>query len=157
MSLIKDIIEKVRAAIARDPAGKALVAGSQTDWSETVIAGMTPARMAAVLRDAAEGAAEDFLTLAEELEEIDPHYRAVLSTRKLAVAGLTPDVETGAAPEEIVAYVKELVTAPTFAGLMGDLLDGLGKGYAVCRVVWDTSGARWLPAAYVWERPQRFV
>ena len=133
------------------------MAGTQTDWSETVIAGMTPARMAAVLRDAAEGAAEDFLTLAEELEEIDPHYRAVLSTRKLAVAGLTPDVETGEAPEEIVAYVKALVTSPAFSGLMGDLLDGLGKGYAVCRVVWDTSGERWLPAAYVWERPQRFA
>ncbi len=160
MSLWQDIIERARKAIARDPAGKALITGrAQPDWGETVIAGMTPGRMAAVLRDAAEGAAADFLTLAEELEEIDPHYRAVLSTRKLAVAGLQPDVEPAgddAAAREVADFVREIVEAPAFGGLLHDLLDGLGKGYAVVRIVWDTSGEHWLPAAYVWERPQLF-
>ena len=160
MSWLKDMVEKARRAIGRDPRGSSLIARRGVSWDETVIAGLTPARMAQVLRDAAEGAAEEFLVLTEELEETDPHYRAVLSTRKLAVTGLEPEVEAASATardEEIAAFVREVVSAPAFAGLMMDLLDGLGKGYAVCQIIWDTSGERWRPAGYEWVDPRAFV
>ena len=159
MSWIASVLEKARAAIGRNPQGRALVRAGGEDWNETVIAGLTPARMAIVLRDAATGAADEFLALAAELEETDPHYRAVLSTRKLAVAGLEPDVEAAcddARDQKIAQFVKDVISAPAFAGLVLDLLDGLGKGYAAAQIVWDTSGDYWRPARYEWIDPRAF-
>jgi phage gp29-like protein len=55
--------------------------------------GLTPVGLARVLRSAAEGDHEAYLTLAEEMEERDPHYASVLGTRKRAVSGLPVVVE----------------------------------------------------------------
>lgn len=66
------------------------LAGVRTIWTGSVAAGLTPERLARVLRSAVEGDAHDYLTLAEELEERDGHYASVLGTRKHAVSGLEP-------------------------------------------------------------------
>ena len=41
--------------------------------------------------------------------------------------------------------------------LVTDLLDALGKGYAVCEIIWDQSGSRWTPVEYPWRDPRFFV
>ena len=69
------------------------VAGIRTLWTNSVASGLTPQRLAAILQGAVEGDALDYLTLAEEIEERNLHYGSVLSTRKLAVAGLEATVE----------------------------------------------------------------
>jgi phage gp29-like protein len=50
--------------------------------------GLTPEKLGAVLRQAEFGDPFLYLELAEEMEEKDLHYLAVLSTRKETVAGL---------------------------------------------------------------------
>jgi phage gp29-like protein len=74
------------AALRREHAAPQ-VAGVRTVWAETVASGLTPQRLATLMQRAAEGDHHDYLTLAEEIEERDGHYRSVLGTRKLAVAG----------------------------------------------------------------------
>ena len=44
----------------------------------SIATGLTPERLAAVLRNAIEGSLEDYLILAEEMEERDLHYASQL-------------------------------------------------------------------------------
>src|SRR6266851_2881539 len=55
-------------------------------------AGLTPERLASILRQAEYGDPFLYLELAEEMEEKDLHYLAVLSTRRQAVAQLDMQV-----------------------------------------------------------------
>ncbi len=148
-----------RSALRREQAAPTLT-GIRTIWSESVASGLTPARLARILRDAVEGDATDYLILAEEMEERDLHYASVLSTRKRAVAGIDPTVEAAsddARDVEIADAVRGLVRAPEFPGLVTDLLDALGKGYSACEIIWDRTDSRWTPREYLWRDPRFFV
>ncbi len=60
----------------------------------SVASTITPQRLAGLLRSVVDGNnPQDYMTLAEEIEERDLHYASVLRTRKLAVAALPPSVE----------------------------------------------------------------
>lgn len=170
---LQDMIEKLLGRIKPGKDGhSAQVQRMAESWPQTVIAGMTPARMAAVLKRAAEAGAtsrpgedigselEDFFTLADEMEEIDPHYRSVLGTRKLSITGLEPEVSPAhddAAEDETVEFVRKMVEAPAFADLIIDLLDGLGKGYSVVQPVWQVEDGKWVPQEYVWQDQRAFM
>jgi len=147
------------SALRREQAAPTLT-GIRTIWSEPVASGLTPARLARILRQAIEGDAAEYLILAEEMEERDLHYSSVLSTRKRAVAGIDPTVEAAsddARDVEIADAVRGLVRAPEFPGLVTDLLDALGKGYSACEILWDRTDSRWTPREYLWRDPRFFV
>ncbi|WP_375588099.1 DUF935 family protein [Hoeflea alexandrii] len=59
--------------------------------------GLTPQRLASILRAAAEGEPEAYFELAEDIEERDLHYAAVMATRKRSVAQLP--ITVAAAPQ----------------------------------------------------------
>ncbi|ROO28237.1 DUF935 domain-containing protein [Salinisphaera orenii] len=133
--------------------------GVRSVWTQGVAAGMTPARLASILQAAADGNAHDYLTLAEEMEERDPHYAAVLGTRKRAVSGLPVHVEAASDDGpgvKLADAVRELVRRPAFGYLVDDQLDALGKGYSVSEILWDRSGATWEPMAYKHRDPRFF-
>lgn len=130
----------------------------RSPYRESVASTLTPARLARLLKDADNGDPEAFLTLADEMEERELHYRAVLGTRKLSVTGRPVSVEAAgesAKDVEIANAVRDVVEAPIFESLLFDLLDGLGKGYSVVETLWDTTGKRWIPKGYV-HREARF-
>ena len=59
----------------------------------SVASTITPQRLGGLLRSVVDGNnPQDYMTLAEEIEERDLHYASVLRTRKLAVAALPPSV-----------------------------------------------------------------
>lgn len=133
--------------------------GIRTVWDHTVAGGLTPVRLAAILRGAAEGDANDYLTLAEEMEEKDLHYRCEIGKRKLAAASLPVVVEAATDEAEDVKLADEIramVKMAGFRGLLKDLLDGLGKGYSVAEIIWQR-GTKWLPVRYEWRDPRFFV
>jgi phage gp29-like protein len=135
------------------------LAGIRTVWDQSVAGGLTPVRLAALLLGAASGDANDFLTLAEEMEEKDLHYRCEIGKRKLAVASLPVIVEAAsddAKDVQLADEVRAMVKMAGFRGLLKDLLDGLGKGYSVSEIIW-ARGAKWFPASYVWRDPRFFV
>src|SRR5271170_4292356 len=59
--------------------------------------GLTPEKLAAILQQAEFGDPFLYLELAEEMEEKDLHYLAVLGTRKESVAGLQISVSPASA------------------------------------------------------------
>ena len=60
----------------------------------SVASTITPSRLAGLLRSVIDGNnPQDYMTLAEEIEERDPHYASVLRTRKFSVASVSPSVE----------------------------------------------------------------
>lgn len=133
--------------------------GVRTPFSGHPAQGLTPERLAAILLSAEQGDAEAYLELAEEMEEKDLHYRSVLATRKLQVAGLDITVEAASDNAEDVRaadLVRDMVAADILQGALFDVLDAVGKGYSVCEILWDTEGRQWMPRALAWRDPRWF-
>jgi len=133
--------------------------GIRTVWDGTVAAGMTPFKLATLLQGAASGDSNEYLTLAEEMEERDLHYRCELSKRKLAVASLPVTVEAATdAPKDVqlADEVRALVKKAGFRGLLKDQLDAIGKGFSVCEIIWSR-GSKWMPTLYEWRDPRFFT
>lgn len=126
--------------------------GLRSVWQWRPLASMTPAMVADVLRRAAQGDARDFLLAADDIREKDLHYRAVLQTRTLAVAGLPisilPRDDTPAA-RRAADLTRELLTDQAISTLVAHLMDAVAKGFAVAEIVWDTSGSVWYPREIV--------
>ena len=135
------------------------LSGVRTVWDHAVTGGLTPARLAALLQGAAAGDAADYLTLAEEMEERDLHYRCEIGKRRLAVASLPVTVEAASNDEgdvRLADEVRALVKRAGFRGLLKDLLDAIGKGYSVTEIIWERGG-KWWPVAYEWRDPRFFI
>jgi len=135
------------------------LAGVRTIWNESAAGGLTPVRLAAILRDAAQGDHTAYLTLAEEMEERDLHYACELSKRKLAVSRLPITVESYSDDQrdlDLADEVRALVRRSGFRTLIKDLLDAVGKGFSVCEIRWERSERRWTPKEYVWRDPRFF-
>lgn len=150
----------VKAATLAEEQATATVAGVRSPWANTVASGLKPDRVARILRESAEqgGETSDYLTLLEEVEERDAHYRAQLMTRKLAIRGLEPQVQATAEsgkPVEVADELRKIVKTPRFRRMIFDLMDGISKGYAAVEMMWDTSRLKWAPTRWEW-RDQRW-
>ena len=121
--------------------------------------GLEPRRLGQLLRDAEYGDALAYLELAEDMEEKDLHYRAVLGTRKLTVSQLPVEVDAASdAPDDVADadLVREALARIDIADLCFDLLDGLGKGYAVAEIQWDLTETAFFPRCVQWVDPRWF-
>lgn len=137
----------------------ASLTGVRRAWNEAIARDLTPSRLAGLLRRAADGDADSYLALAEEMEEMDLHYASVLGTRKRALSGIEPRVEAASDQARDIAIadaVRKLVNPLVWPDLVEDLLDGLGKGYSVVEMVWDTGAKPWKPDRYEHRDPRWF-
>lgn len=127
---------------------------------DVVSAGLTPSRLAQILRGAAGGDADDYLSLAEDMEERYLHYAGVLSSRKRAVSGapirVEPFDDSPLATEIATSFDRTVAQTPIFREMLFDLLDALGKGYAVVEMIWDTTTKPWSFSALAWRDPHWF-
>ncbi|MBB5046782.1 phage gp29-like protein [Rhodopseudomonas rhenobacensis] len=132
------------------------VIGVRAVHLEGVASGLTPEHLAYLLRQAAQGNARDYLTLAEEMEERYLHYASQVQTRRLAIEGVKPSVAVPkGVPAKIVDFVHELIDDSGLRDTLGELTDGIAKGYAVSEPVWEYERRALRPVAYKW-RDQRF-
>lgn len=123
-------------------------------------AGMTPQKLAALLRASEEGDIDAYLALAEDMEEKDLHYHAVLGTRKRAVAQLEVRVEAASdAPDDAAAaeLVERFLEMDTLEEQLFAMLDAIGKGFSVTEIVWEMSGQQWFPARLETRPPHWFA
>jgi len=124
--------------------------------------GLTPQRLTAILREAEFGDPFLYLELAEEMEEKDLHYLAVLSTRKEAVAQIDYEIKPASAAAEDVR-AAELVRAMLandaleLAAAMIEILDAIGKGFSATEIIWDSSEREWFPRRLRRRDPRWFV
>lgn len=152
-------IFKARPKDLTEPQAEGGIAGVRNAWAESVALGLTPARLASILADCDRGDIEAFMTLAEEMEERDPHYASVLGQRKRAISGLAPMVRPASESprdQEIADAVRTWIAEHKgFPGLVEDLLDSIGKGFSVIEIDWLTDRVNWAPRSFI-HRPQRF-
>lgn len=147
-----------RSELATEIAGPTL-AGVRSVYAGHPAQGLTPQRLASLLRGAEQGDMIRYLELAEEMEEKDLHYLSVLGTRKRQVSQLPIEVvpasdsaDDKADADLVRAWLdRDLLEAELF-----DVLDAVGKGFSVCELVWDTSVQPWLPVKLTWRDPSWF-
>lgn len=123
-------------------------------------AGLTPERLARILRDSIDGDPEDYLALAEDMEERDLHYAGVLGVRKRQVAGLDITVKAAgddAESQKDAELVREIVERDGFQDELVDILDAIGKGISFTEIVWETSESQWRPKRLAWRDPRWFT
>ncbi len=147
------------AALKREQAAPS-VRGVRRHDAMHPAAGLTPGRLARILRDSIDGDPENYLALAEDIEERDNHYAGVLGTRKRQVAGLEITVEAAGDDAASVAAadtVREVIDRDGFEDELIDILDGIGKGFSCTEILWDTSENQWRPKRLVWRDPRWFT
>ena len=126
---------------------------------ESIADSLTPEALGTVLAGVDQNDILSYLTLAQEMEERDLHYRSVISTRKLAVSGLPVRITAAtddAKHVEESEFLSAMLTTDKIAKLMSEQLDALGKGYSVNEIMWDQSGNLWEIAEFKWRDPRHF-
>ncbi len=121
--------------------------------------GLTPQRLGRLLREAEDGDAVAYYELAEEMEEKDLHYLAVLRTRKLAVARLPIEVEAADDSPEAQkdkALIETWLNRDMLKLELFDMLDAVGKGVSTTEMVWDMKPDLWQPSRLMWRDPRFF-
>lgn len=133
------------------------VMGVRQTLSDAVASGLSPERLAALLRSATMGHTRDYLTLAEEMEERYLHYASQVQTRRLAIEGVEISVE---APEGVPAKISEavhrLVNNPGLLQSISAMTDGIAKGYSAIEMMWEYQGGLLQPVEYKWRDPRFF-
>jgi len=141
-----------RSVLRRVEAGATTTGVRSTDALDPST-GLTPERLAALLRASEDGDPASYFELAERIEEKELHYVSVLRTRRLAVSALEPVVEAAsddAADVAIADFVREIVLGDAVRSSLFDILDAIGKGISVTEIVWDLSGGQWVPDRLAW-------
>lgn len=119
--------------------------------------GLTPGRLANILRQAEADDPVAYLELAQDMEEKDLHYLAVLGTRKRQVAQLEITVEAASDSAEDVAnadLVRQWLQRDTLDDDLFDVMDAVGKGFSLCELIWDMSERQWWPSRIEYVDPR---
>lgn len=149
----------VRAEVLKEEISGPSLTGVRQILSGHPEIGMTPPRLAGILRQAENGDTLAYLELAEAMEEKDLHYLSVLGTRKRAVSQLPITVEAADDSPEAEAdaqLVRDWLSRDTLEDELFDILDAVGKGYSVGEIIWETSASQWWPNRLIWRDPRWF-
>lgn len=161
MALLDQYGRPVKVAELKQLQAEPGVTGVRQAWAGTVASGLTPYRLASILRECDEGSLDSFLILAEEMEERDPHYFSVLGTRKRVVSAVMPRVEPASDSAEdrkiAEAITEDIAEHDGFADLVEDMLDALGKSFSVVEIDWLTTAKRWKPRRFIYRDPRFFT
>lgn len=121
--------------------------------------GLTPVRLATILREADAGDAVRQLELIEFAEERYLHFTGVMGTRRRSVTQLPITVEAfsdDSFDEKTAEIVRGWLKRDELAEELFDILDCLPKGYSFTEIVWDNPGGDWRPARLERRDPRWF-
>ena len=149
----------IKRSVLREEVAAPTLGGVRSPISGYPGDGLNPVRLAGILRAADQGDPIQYLELAETIEERDPHYLAVLSTRKRAVGQIEITVEAASDDDrdvEMAVMVRDWLKRDELTEEVFDILDCIGKGYSFTEIIWDTSEGQWRPARLEWRDPRWF-
>lgn len=135
-----------------------LISGVRNIQSGHPAQGLTPVRLARLLRAAEDGDWTAQCELAEEMEEKDLHYLSVIGTRKRVVSQLPMRVEPADDSPDArkdADLIENWLQRDTLQTEMFDILDAGAKGASFTEIIWEF-GDLWLPSALKWRMPQWF-
>ncbi|KQC03141.1 MAG: hypothetical protein APR55_07085 [Methanolinea sp. SDB] len=162
MTILDQFGRPIESRDLRKPeTGRLAIAQVRDRWSTYPSNGLTPVRLAQILRAADNGDVLRQAELFEEMEEKDGHIFSQLQTRKLAVQGLEWDVAPGdesAKAKEIATDCEALLEWLTdFDDNILDMLDAIGKGYSMLEILWDASEGRAEITGFEWIHPKKIT
>lgn len=160
MSWFERLANAVRGSARRRPRpGRLILPRREDSIRDYPSAGLTPSRLAGILREADEGSLSSAMQLYEEMEEKDPHLFAVASTRRLALLGLPWEVvsaaeATGNVDVDLSDAVAEhardvLQSLDEFEAVLQHLSLAVGRNIAIAEIVWETTDRGLRPVALV--------
>lgn len=157
---------KIRAAGTAEPPktiphmGRVGIPPAFSRNSDYPSSGLTPERLAAILRDADEGNVSAQMQLFEEMEEKDPHIASQLQTRKNAVTGLDWEIIPFGEEQldkDVSAFVDvALSSVKNWQDTLFDLLDAVGKGIAISEIIWGYANGQVVPKEII-HIPQKLL
>jgi len=136
------------------------VSSLRNEYLTPALDGLTPARLANILREADNGNLVAQHRLFSDMEERDTHLAAEMGKRKQAILNLDWDIvpprNATAAEKANAEWLKEILTdaADPFEDLLLALMDGIGHGFAPVELEWRREGREMLPSFY--PRPQEW-
>lgn len=151
--------EPVVSTPEKQQAGPSASLISRNPYGGHPAAGLTPEKLAMILRSSITGSPRLYLELAEDMEERYPQYASTLSTRKRAIKGMEISVEAAGddqADKDEAELVREVVDGAAFRSCLLDIMDAIGKSYSATEIVWDTATRPWKPAAFKYRDPRFF-
>jgi phage gp29-like protein len=159
MNMLNRIVNAIRKSPSAPAPGRVVMPRPEDSVRDYPSAGLTPARLTALLREADDGSLSGPMQLFEEMEEKDPHLYAVANTRRLALTGMRWDVVSAADAEQsadrasadaAAAYCREIVQRlDGFDEALQHLSLATGRNIAVAEIVWDAVDGRLRPVAVV--------
>lgn len=162
MSIKDSILQRIRPGTPKRPDTSEIAVAQVTDkYSDYPSNGLTPVKLAEIFREADAGDVLRQMELFEEMEEKDPHLFSQLQTRKNAVTGLDYEIIPfdGSDPrdKEIAEFVKDQISSlENFEDIQTDLLDAIGKGFAVSEIIWGYDEGRVVIEDVRWRHQKRF-
>ncbi len=125
------------APLRRPDTNEIAVAQVTDKYSEYPSNGLTPVKLAEIFKEADAGDVLRQMELFEEMEEKDPHLFSQLQTRKNAVTGLDFEIipfSDDPRDKEIADFIEEQINGiESLEDVETDLLDAIGKGFAVSK------------------------
>lgn len=134
------------------------VAGLQNLTIQSSIDGLTPARVARILKAADAGDITAQAQLFDDMQDRDSHIHGEMGKRKLALLGLDWDVvpprNPSASETAAAEWAKEILldVVNDWEDLLLALMDGIGHGFAPVELEWERWGNEWIPQFH--SRPQ---
>lgn len=150
--------QPIRKELLTREIAEATTSGVRSPVSGYPADGLTPSRLAAIMRQADQGEPLQYFELAELIEERDPHYLGVLGTRKRQVSQIPVRVEAASEDKDDVAiadFVRAWLTRDELQNDLFHILDAIGKGLSFTEIIWETSEKQFWPAHLAW-RSQRW-
>ena len=155
MKWTKRIINARRAGGDGPRPGRAVVPRKEDSVRDYPSAGLTPSRLAAILKEADDGSLSTAMELFEQMEEKDAHLFSVANTRRLTLTGLDWQVVSASEArdgvgrnmaEETAAYCREALTGmETFEEALQHLSLAIGRNISVAEIVWDVMNGELRP------------
>jgi phage gp29-like protein len=143
---LRDYFGKLFTPSAKPDTRELAAVSLQDRWSSYPSVGLTPGGLGSIFREADQGIVSRQMELFEEMEEKDAHLASLLQTRKLSVLSLDYEVLPYAdTPEDrkIAEAVGDVVfSIPDLESAFLDLLDAIGKGFALAEIIWGVDRER---------------
>ena len=158
-AVVADRKEPALSTEGKEQAGPTGSIISRNPYSGHPAAGLTPEKLAMILRSSITGSPRLYLELAEDMEERYPQYASTLSTRKRAIKGMEIYVEAAGdqdADKKEAELVREVIEGAAFRSSLIDIMDAIGKSFSCTEIVWDTSAKPWKPRAFKYRDPRFF-
>jgi phage gp29-like protein len=160
MNRFQRIINAIRGRnLDRPRPGQLIVPRKEDSARDYPGAGLTPSRLAAILREADDGSLATAMQLFEEMEEKDAHLFSVAHTRRLALTGLEWQIVSVAdvrptsdrtRADEAADYCREVLAAiDGIDDALQHLALALGRNIAIAEIVWGFSGGELRPVDLV--------